>query len=145
MAIDYASREVTLHKETGEIFSVVAGAEVRNLKQVKVGDKVVARYEEGVVAAIRPSATKTRSVVERTDTSRAEPGQKPAGMLQKTIELSATVQAIDAVKRHVTLQGPEKLLTLPVAEDVDLKGVKIGDQVHVLYRRTLAISVEPAS
>ena len=38
--IDYATREVTLKAEDGQVYSFVASEDVRNLAQVKVGDRV---------------------------------------------------------------------------------------------------------
>jgi len=44
LAIDKATRTLTLRGPKGAALDVVAGDEVRNFDQIKVGDYVVARY-----------------------------------------------------------------------------------------------------
>jgi hypothetical protein len=36
------------------------------------------------------------------------------------------------------------MVTLNVAQDVDLNQIKVGDRVHAVYQEALAISVRPA-
>jgi uncharacterized lipoprotein YajG len=50
--IDQATREVSLRKEDGELVTIKASEDVRNLAQVKVGDKVIATYEIGAIVAL---------------------------------------------------------------------------------------------
>jgi hypothetical protein len=51
--IDYAKRLVTLKGPEGNMVTFKAGEAVRNLDQVKVGDKVVAVYLESVAVFVR--------------------------------------------------------------------------------------------
>jgi hypothetical protein len=44
----------------------------------------------------------------------------------------------------VTLKGPKRTVDLPVAKDVDLAKVKVGDQVGAVYQESFALTVEPA-
>lgn len=140
-AIDLDTREVTLRKEDQSIVTIIAGEEVRNLAQVEVGDRVITTYEVGLIMALSEPDTTIR---ERTDTlemGRAEPGQKPAINIRETVKATGFVTAVDAENRMVTLKGAERTVTLPVAEDIDLLSIKVGDQVNAIYRQTLAISV----
>ena len=143
-AVDMESREVSLRLADGELMTFVAGDEVRNLAQVKVGDRVVVEYDIGLVMALNPSASGMRSRVDRVETGRAELGQKPAAVVRKTIEATATVMAVDRQARTLTLKGAQRTVTLPVADDIDISNVKVGDQVDAVYQESLAISVQPA-
>ncbi|TNE75397.1 MAG: hypothetical protein EP334_10420 [Gammaproteobacteria bacterium] len=143
-AIDHASRTVTLRKKGGESVSFVVSEEVRNLPQVEIGDVVVATYEVGMVMALAPASSGIPARRDTVETARAEPGQKPAGIVRKTVQVSATVRAVDSENRTVTLQGPKQIVTLPVAKDIDLDSFNVGDQVHAMYRESMAIKVEPA-
>jgi Cu/Ag efflux protein CusF len=143
-AVDQTTRAVTLRSESGEAISFVAGDEVRNLAQVKVGDIVEVSYSVGLIMALAPSSSGIRERHETIEAGRAELGQKPAGIVRKTVEVTATVRGVDMEKRTVTLQGPLHTVTLPVAEDIDLGSIKVGDQVDAMYRETLAVSVMPA-
>jgi Cu/Ag efflux protein CusF len=51
-AIDTSTRTVTLKKPDGTFVSVVAGPDIKRLEEVKVGDKVNARYYENVVVRV---------------------------------------------------------------------------------------------
>ncbi|WP_461481882.1 hypothetical protein [Porticoccus sp.] len=143
-AIDHTSRAVTLRNKSGESISFVAGEEVRNLAQVEVGDVVMVAYNVGLVMALAPASSGIQARRDTLETGRAELGQKPAGIVRKTVEVTATVRNVDMENRTVTLQGPKRTLILPVAEDIDLGSIKVGDQVDAMYRESLAIKVEPA-
>lgn len=143
-AVDLATRQVTLRGPQGNTQTITVGEEVRNLPQVKVGDRVVTEFYQGLAMALTPSSTSVRKRVDTTTEQRAALGQKPAGMVVKTVEVDATVQAVDIQARKVTLRGPKRTLTLDVAKDVNLNQVKVGDQVHAVYQEAVAISVRPA-
>lgn len=140
-AVDLKERTVDLRREDGEVVTIDAGDEVRNLDQVKVGDIVEVDYYEVMVTALEPSATGVRERIERVDTERAEPGEKPAGAVTRTVEIVSTVMALDVKERLATLKGPERTITVLVDEDVDLSEVKVGDDVRAVYRESIAVRV----
>ena len=143
-AVDMASREVTLRLADGKLMTFIAGEEVRNLAQVVVGDRVIVQYNVGMIMALSPSDSKVRSRVDRVEAGRAAPGQKPAGMVRKTVEATASIMAVDQKARTVTLQGALRTVTLPVADDIDMSKLKVGEMVDAVYQESLAISVQPA-
>jgi hypothetical protein len=57
VTIDYQTREVTLKGPEGKVIKVKAGAEVKRLNEVKVGDSVVARLTRAVSIEVRKPAT----------------------------------------------------------------------------------------
>jgi ABC-type Fe3+-hydroxamate transport system substrate-binding protein len=69
VGIDSTTRTVTLRGSKGNVVDVVAGDEVKNFDQIKVGDKVVAKYQLGVSAEVT-KATGPRERVEQTTGSR---------------------------------------------------------------------------
>lgn len=142
-AVDLATRHVTLRGPEGNEQTIAVGDEVRNLPQVRVGDKVVVEYFQGLAAELTPSGSGIRKRVDTVTAQRAKLGQKPAGMVTKTIEVDAKVEAVDPVARTVTLQGPKRSITLKAAPDTDLSAIKVGDTVHAVYQEAMAISVHP--
>ena len=68
---------------------------------------------------------------------------KPSGIKERTIERTATVQAIDLDKRLVTLKGEKgNVFELKVGEEAkNLPQVKVGDLVTVKYYESLAFEV----
>jgi hypothetical protein len=141
-AVDQEKRLVTLTGPRGNTVTVKAGPEVRNLAQVKPGDELTVRYLESVALFVRkssepPAATETQTV------EVAPKGQKPAGLIVNTVEVTGTVEAVDLAKRTVTLKGPEgKSRTIKVDSSVKrLAEVKKGDQVVARHTEALALSV----
>ena len=78
VGIDKATRTVTLKGPQGNVVDVVAGDEVRNFAQIKLGDFVVVRYAEAITLELKKSGGKAGDVTVSTDAARAAPGQRPA-------------------------------------------------------------------
>ena len=141
-AIDLPNRTVTLKGPKGDVFDLKVGQQAKNLDQVKVGDEVVAKYYESIALKVMPpgpaeGAKSTEAVVT------AKPGESPAAMAANQVTVTATVEAIDKKKMHVTLKGPQgKTVDLKVRDPKNLENVKVGDQVVITYSQALAIAVE---
>ena len=58
-AIEAASRTVTLKKPDGTIVSVVAGPDIKRFAEIKIGDKVNARYYENVIVRLKQPGERT--------------------------------------------------------------------------------------
>lgn len=139
-AINLDTREVTLKGEGGNLVKLTVGEEARNLPQLKVGDVVTFEYYQLLAVALEPTTSVIREKVEREEVVRAPLGAKPAGYVEKTVDVVGTVSAIDAKSRTVTLRGPERSLILNVAKDVDLSKIKLGQTVLARYIEGFAVS-----
>jgi NMD protein affecting ribosome stability and mRNA decay len=145
VSIDKATRTVTLKGPKGNVVDVVAGDEVRNFDQIKVGDLVVARYAQALTLELRKVKGAVGDVTVREDTARAKPGDRPAAAGARQVTAIATVIAVDPKKSTITLKGPRgNVVVLDVQNPDQFKVVKKGDQVEVTYTEALALSVEPA-
>jgi Cu/Ag efflux protein CusF len=144
-AIDLATRQVTLKDQAGETFTLTVGEEARNLDQVKVGDEVTFEFYQLLAVALEPSTTTVRSKVEQAEVARAPLGAKPAGYLERTVDVTGTVEAIDRASRMVTLRGPERSLSLHVDEEVDLTKIEVGQTAVGRYIEGFAVSVKAPS
>ena len=76
-SIDQASRQAVLRGEDGALVTLELSPEVRNLRQVKPGDRVTVTYEQSLAAAISPQATSVRQSRARLGDGRAKPGDRP--------------------------------------------------------------------
>lgn len=141
VAIDAATRKVTLKDTDGEEVIFTAGPEVRNFDQVKRGDRVIVSYHEGFALAFGPKGSGLRERVETVDVDRAKLGEKPGVMITDSIAAVGTVMAIDAAHRKVTLKGAKHTVILEASEDVDLSEVNVGDEVEALYIKSYAVNV----
>ncbi|MFN7570967.1 MAG: hypothetical protein ACK5TK_05840 [Betaproteobacteria bacterium] len=145
VAIDKATRTVTLKGASGEPVDVVAGPEVKNFDRIKVGDTVVARYLEALTLELRKSGAGSGDVKVAEGAARAKPGEKPAVAGARQVTATTDVIAVDPVKSTITLKGPRgNRQTLNVRDPEQFKVVKVGDKVDVIYTEALALSVEPA-
>ena len=145
-AVDLENRLVTLKGERGRVVTVNVGEEVRNLDQVRVGDRVLVTYREAMAIQLIREPT-SGGVTERRDTlsgSRTPLGQRPSATLRDKTEIVANVIAVNKKARRVTLQGPQHAVTVKVAPDIDLSAIRVGDQVRAVYVEGFGIAVEPA-
>jgi len=146
VGIDKATRTVTLKGPRGNVVDVVAGDEVRNFDQIKLGDLVVVRYAEALTLELRKTKTAAGDLTVREGATRAEPGERPAAAGARQVTAIADVIAVDPKKSTITLKGPRgNIVTLDVHNPDQFKVVKKGDQVEVTYTEAVALSVEPAS
>jgi len=141
-SIDLATRAVTLKGPDGKVMGLKVSEEVKNLPQVKVGDKVTVTYYESIAAQIIKPGTGPASAAQQA-VATAKPGEKPAGAMVQQVTVIATVEAIDKTTQHVILKGPEgKPVEVKVKNPKNLEGVKVGDEVAITYTEAMAISVE---
>ena len=145
VAIDKTTRTVTLKGPKGNTVDVIAGDEVRNFDQIKVGNLVVARYIDSLFLELKKTKAGIREGAEQQAVARAEPGQLPAAAVGRQVVILADVVAVDPKKSTITLRGPKgNVVTLPVQNPDQFKVVKKGDQVEATYTQAVALSVEPA-
>jgi hypothetical protein len=143
VAIDKATRAVTL-KGPKRTVDVVAGDEVKNFDQIKVGDRLVVKYVEALTLELKKTKGKPDAKGE-VAAVRTAPGARPAGALGREITVLADVVAVDPKKSVISLKGPRgNVVDLNVQNPDHFKVVKVGDQVEAVYTEALAVAVTPA-
>jgi len=142
-AIDKATRKVEMKGPEGKTFSVIAGEQVRNFDQLKVGDMVGIQYVEALTLELRKTGA-AKAPTEQTAMVRAKPGETPAGAVGRQVTSTADVVKVDEKNSTISLKGPEgKVVELKVRNKDQFKVVRVGDKVDVTYTEALAIAVEP--
>jgi hypothetical protein len=150
-AIDVNTRMVVLRESDGTEFALLVPEEVRNLAQVKVGDRVVTRYRESLGAQLRKrgeGSGDTQAPAVSTTAARAADGAKPS--LTSSTETSQTVRITNVDKKNhiVSFYGSDGLArVLPVRTPQGqefIAGLEAGDEVELTYTEAVAMSVEPA-
>lgn len=142
--IDKATRTLRIKGPQGNEAEVVAGADVRNFDQLKVGDNVKVGYVEALVVELKKGGGMK---VERTDKSamaRAKPGETPQGGVAKQVTAVGDVIKVDAATQTITVKGPQRTIDLKVKDPEQFKLIKVGDQLEVTYTAAVALSVAPA-
>ncbi|MDM0044982.1 hypothetical protein QTH91_10835 [Variovorax dokdonensis] len=143
--VDAAQRVVSIKGPRGNIADLRVDPKVKNLDQVKVGDRVRLTYRVGVALALLKGGDEIRQRVESEGSTAAAPGEKPGGMAVSVTTIVANVVSIDRKKNIATLKGPSgNLVDVRVRDPKVLKEVKVGDQVAARVTESLAVEVRPA-
>ena len=145
VAIDKGTRTVTLKGPKGRTVDVVAGDQVKNFDQIRVGDNVSVQYQEALTLELK-KAKATPGASESAAAARAAPGQRPAGAVGREVVVLADVVAVDPGKSIISLKGPRgNVVDLKVQNPDHFKVVKVGDQVEAVYTEAVAVAVTPVA
>ena len=145
--IDAATRTLTLKTDAGEEIPLEASAAVRNLPQVKVGDRVTVTYFEAIGAQMRKPGDSTEATID-LGAGRADAGARPGGVLASVKTLPVTIVSVDVATHTVRFFAADRLVrsitvTRPEAKAYIAK-LKAGDEVIVTYSEAVAVEVKPA-
>jgi hypothetical protein len=141
-AIEASTRTVTLKKPDGTFVTTVAGPDIKRFEEIKVGDKVNARYYETVVVRLqRPGEPEVDSKSKATTPSEQV---LPGGTRAKQRTITATIAAIDMNTPSITFTGPNGWKYSSKVQDKEaLAKVKVGDKVDIIWTEAVLVSVEP--
>ena len=144
--VDMSTRQVLLRTPDGTRATVVAGPEVRNLPQLRAGDRVTVTYQEAVaVQMAQPGAAPPNAAA--LVTQRAALGQLPGGAVSGVVTARVTVNSVAPDGTSVTFTDPRGVLHAAEVRDPRMQSfvqqLKPGDQVDVDYVNELAVRVEP--
>lgn len=144
--IDPKTRTIVLKDASGRETSVVAGPDVRNFDQIKVGDRVVATYKEAFAAeVVKPGTGQTGAALVG---GRAEPGQRPGAAVGEVLTTTVKVSNVDTATNTIEFtdaNGFVRRLQVRDPKAVEfIRGLRRGDEVQVTFTEALALSVQPA-
>ena len=142
--IDPATREITLKGPKGNEIVVVAGEQVKNFAQMKVGEQVNADYLEALTLDLKKGGGMQVGRTEDAGMKSAAPGSKPGAIAARQVTVVADVVDVDPARQVVTLKGPQRTVELHVRDPEQFKLVAKGDQVQATYTEAVAVAVEPA-
>jgi len=141
-AIDAELRSVTVVGPEGNSTSFIAGPEVINFDQISVGDQITVALMSEMVVSLRKAGTSAESEGGLL-VARAAEGDKPAGIIAGTTEITAVVESINLEEHAATLKLPDgESKTIKAREDVDLTQVTVGDEVVISLTEAIAVMVE---
>jgi hypothetical protein len=140
--IDAATRTVTLKKSDGTYVTTVAGPEIKRFAELKVGDKVTARYYDNVVVRLkRPGEPEVDNKSKGTTPSEQV---LPGGTKARQRTVTGEIAAIDVKVPSITFTAPNGWKYTSTVQDMDaLLKLKVGDKIDVVWTEAVLVSVEP--
>lgn len=145
-SVDQSSRTVVLVGDTGQRGVFVAGPEIKNLSDVKAGDRVRLTYKIAVAAAVKPRGTPAAEPTEDSIEERSPPGQPPRVAAGRTVLTTVKIDAVDTSFHTVTFKRADGITRVVGVDDPDAKRfistLKPGDSVEISYSEAVAVSVE---
>ena len=142
VAIDPATRKVTLLSPGGVKQTVKVGPEAINFDQIRLGDTLKVEVTEQLVVHLAGAGEFTEDGAAAL-VALAPKGAKPGGVMAETTQVIGTVTAINQQKRTATLRFEDgSSRTFPVRSDVNLGQRKVGEKVVFRATEMVAIRVE---
>src|SRR4051794_2991456 len=142
--IDAKTREVTLKGPEGREITIVAGPEVKNFSQLKVGNKVETEYVEALVLDLKKGGGQQVVRTERSVRETAKPGETPRAAAGREIKVVGDVTKLDPATRTVTVRGPHRTVDLHIEDPEQFKLIAKGDQIQATYLEAVGVSVVAA-
>jgi hypothetical protein len=140
-AIEAATRTVTIKKADGTFVTTVAGPDIKRFGEVKVGDKITARYYENIVVRLKKPGE--QDVVSATRGTTGAGQDLPGGTKAKQLTITATIAAIDPNTPSVTFTGPNGWKYTSRVQDTEaLAKVKVGDKVDIVWTEAMLVSLD---
>lgn len=144
-SIDQRARTVLLRREDDSLLSMKIGPEVRNLAQVRAGDRVVIEHTEAVAARLaRPGGP---SVEAAEAFARRPQGARPGAAVADVVRARVKIEQVFGTGDTVSFTGPAGVRrTLPIRSpemQAFARSLRPGDEVDVTFIDVVAIRVEP--
>lgn len=150
-SINLARRVLTVQGEQGAVMELIVGPEVKNLAEVKLGDRVNVQYTEATALALieNPGHANDlgalRTKVETVATSRPD-GSKPGGGVAEHTTMIANVFEVNRERGTLTLRGTNgEPMMVQVPDRQTLQQIDRNDQVVMSFVEAAAVSIKPAT
>jgi Cu/Ag efflux protein CusF len=140
-AIEAQTRTITLKKADGTYVNVVAGEDIKRFAELKVGDKVSAKYYENLVIRLKQPGEPDVDTGAKGTTGSEQ--VLPGGTKAKQRTITATITNINTTTPSITFTGPNGWkYESKVQDPAVLTKVKVGDKVDIVWTDALLVSVE---
>ena len=140
-AIDQTSRTLTTKDADGIYETIQVPAEIKRFSELKVGDRITARYYQNVVIRLKKPG---EAAVDVDSGAATRSDGRPGGTVAAQRTITATVTAMDPKTSSVTVSGPNGYTySRRVTDKKAFALLKVGDRLDMTWTDALLISVEP--
>jgi len=147
-AVDVSRRLVSLRGPDGNELTIQAGPEVRNLAQIRVGDRLSVSYTRAFIASMTEEGQPASEGTVAIGAVRAEEGERPGAAVGGMISATVEIISIGEDGTSVTFRGPTgDLRSMDVLREearAFVRKLKLGDMVDLTYAEAIAIEIKPA-
>jgi hypothetical protein len=146
-AIDAPGRRLTVTTDDGARADVMLDPTVKNIDRIRIGDRVVVSYYQGIAAEVKSHERDAR--VDETAASGVMPGAgERSGASAAPVRTTVTVVSVDHGRNDITVRsadGRTRTLSVVRAEGQQfIAGLREGDQVDIAFTEAVAVGVRPA-
>ena len=140
-AIDVPSRTLTLRKPDGTFVTIVAGPEIKRFAEIKIGDKITARFYENIVVRVKKPGepdvdTKSQITSPWGRRSRVAPRPRSGPSRPRSPHIDETMPS-------VSFTGSNGWnYTSKVQDLAALASFKVGDKVDIVVTDAVLVSLE---
>lgn len=143
-SIDAKTRKVVIVGPEGRELEAILGDEVKNFDKIKVNDIVTMRMAKVIVSDVKVMNSGIKERQETITYSRAQAGDKPAGIIEHQVKIVAEIMAIDIKNNIVSFKGPYKTVQVMLIPEI-LKGLQVGNQIEAIITQNIAVQVTAPS
>ena len=141
-AIEQSTRTLTIKDADGIFETIQVAPDMKRFSELKVGDKITARYYENVVVRLKRPDEPAVDVDSGALTRGQGPTAAATAATQRTI--TVTVAAMDPKTSSVTVTGPNGYkYSRKVADKKAYNMLKVGDRLDMTWTDAVLISVDP--
>jgi hypothetical protein len=143
--IDRHKRVLTLLGPQSRLASARVPSGYEGLSRLRAGDLVDVTYSAALAVLIEPAGSGVRERIESPGALIAGADEPPGLGEGRRLEVVATIEAVDAAARTVTLRGPQRTAELQVPRGIDIAKLEPGQEVHALFIEAAIVGIEPVS
>ncbi len=145
VGINHEKRWVKLKDSSGFTQQITVGEEARNFSQLSVGNIINVNLSKTIKIKAFDADTINAGSEAVAIFARTAEGQKPGVAIAGADVIVVTIAAIDLENSLVTLEDKEgNQQELQPEIPANLKKVKVGDKVAIMFMQTFSIAVDPA-
>jgi hypothetical protein len=143
LAVDTASRKLTLKREDGSSQTISVPPNVKRLDEVSAGDKIEVDVQEGILFEYQPPGTPFVEPAVAVGAAKAGANEAPAGAVAGAVQSTVTVIGVDNKSRIVQFQDPDgNKYEVKAGPKLAIEKLKVGDRLLATYAATIAISLD---
>jgi hypothetical protein len=142
VALDVASRTLTLKRRSGQTQTIRVGPDVARLSEFAVGDVIRVDYQQTLELEYQAPGTKAVPMESGVTVNRNDRDQAPGISESAGAQGTVTVTAIDAAARLVSFQEPGgNVYQVKAGPTIRLENLKVGDHLLATYVETVAVNL----